>query len=88
MAVGQNQWYHFGLGKFTAQFRTDFRGWIGMFTGGTIWILNGRAANSACRFFFGMASRGGIRTGGVEIIFFGPQMTMVNMVIPLVLCLD
>ena len=39
MAVGQNQWYHFGVGEFTTHFRTDFSGWIGMFTGGTIWIL-------------------------------------------------
>ena len=28
MAVGQNQWYHFGLGEFT-HFRTYFSGWIG-----------------------------------------------------------
>ena len=25
--------------EFTTQFRTYFSGWIGMFTGGTIWIL-------------------------------------------------
>ena len=32
--------YHFGLvGEFTTQFRTYFSGWIGMFTGGTIWML-------------------------------------------------
>ena len=29
---------HFGVGDFTTQFRTHFSGWIGMFTGGTIWI--------------------------------------------------
>ena len=27
------------VGEFTTHFRTDFSGWIGMFTGGTIWIL-------------------------------------------------
>ena len=31
-------WYHFGVGEFTTHFRT-YSGWIGMFTGGTIWIL-------------------------------------------------
>ena len=35
----QNQWYHFGVGEFTTHFRTYFSGWIGMFTGGTIWVL-------------------------------------------------
>ena len=35
MAVGQNQWYHFGVGDF----RTYFSGWIAMFTGGTIRLL-------------------------------------------------
>ena len=39
MAVGQHQWYHFGLGEFTTHFRTYFSGWIGMFTANTIWIL-------------------------------------------------
>ena len=34
LAVGQNQWYHFGVGEFTTHFRTYFSGWIGMFTGG------------------------------------------------------
>ena len=34
MAVGQNHWYHFGVGDFTTRFRTYFSGWIGMFTGG------------------------------------------------------
>ena len=29
----------FGVGEFTTHFRTDFSGWIGMFTGGTSWIL-------------------------------------------------
>ena len=33
MAVGQNQWYHFGVGEFTTHFRTYFSGWSGMFTG-------------------------------------------------------
>ena len=28
-----------GIGEFTTHFRTCFSGWIGMFTGGTIWIL-------------------------------------------------
>ena len=28
LAVGQNQWYHFGVGEFTTQFRTDLSGWI------------------------------------------------------------
>ena len=27
VAVGQNQWYHFGVGEFTTH-RTDFRGWV------------------------------------------------------------
>ena len=36
---GQNQWYHFGVGEFTTHFRTYFIGEIGMFTGGTIWVL-------------------------------------------------
>ena len=35
----QHQWYHFQVGEFTTHFRTYFAGWIGMFTGGTIWIL-------------------------------------------------
>ena len=40
MAVGQNQWYHFGVGEFTTHFRNDFSGWIGMFTRGyPIWLL-------------------------------------------------
>ena len=30
---------HFGVGEFTTHFRTYFGGWIGMFTGGTIWVL-------------------------------------------------
>ena len=30
---------HFGVGEFTTHFRTYFSGWIGMFTGGTIWVL-------------------------------------------------
>ena len=28
VAVGQNQWYHFGVGEFTTHFRTYFS-WIG-----------------------------------------------------------
>ena len=28
MAVGQNQWYHFGVGEFTTHFRTYLSGWI------------------------------------------------------------
>ena len=39
MAVGQNQWYHFGVGEFTTHLRTYFSSWIGMFTACTIWIL-------------------------------------------------
>ena len=35
MAVGQNQWHHFGVGEFTTHFRTDLSGWIGLFTGVT-----------------------------------------------------
>ena len=27
-ALGQNQWYHFGVGEFTTHFRTYFSGWI------------------------------------------------------------
>ena len=30
---------HVGVGEFTIHFRTSFSGWIGMFTGGTIWLL-------------------------------------------------
>ena len=30
---------HFGVGEFTAHFRTYFSGWIGMVTGGMVWIL-------------------------------------------------
>ena len=30
---------HLGVGEFTTHFRTYLSGWIGMFTGGTIWIL-------------------------------------------------
>ena len=30
---------HFGVGQFTTHFKTYFSGWIGMFTGGTIWLL-------------------------------------------------
>ena len=36
MAVGQDQWYHFGVGA--PPFSSIVVG-IGMFTGGTIWIL-------------------------------------------------
>ena len=40
MAVGfKPMGSHFGGFRCTAHFRTDFSGWIGMFTGGTIWIL-------------------------------------------------
>ena len=39
VAEGQSQWYHFDVGEFTTHVRTYFSGWIGMFTGGTIWIL-------------------------------------------------
>ena len=28
VAVGQNQWYHFGVGEFITHFRTYFSGWI------------------------------------------------------------
>ena len=35
MDVGQNQ----NGSQCTTHFRTYFSGWIGMFTGGTIWIL-------------------------------------------------
>ena len=28
MAAGQNQWYNFRVGEFTAHFRTYFSGWI------------------------------------------------------------
>ena len=38
MAVGQNQWYHVGVGEFTTHFSRDFSGWAGMFTG-TVWLL-------------------------------------------------
>ena len=37
VAVGQKQWYHFGVGA--PPILVYFSGWIGMFTGGTIWIL-------------------------------------------------
>ena len=30
---------YFGVGEFTTHFRTNFSGWIGLFTRGTIWIL-------------------------------------------------
>ena len=33
VAVGQNQWYHFGVGA--QSILVNFSGWIGMFTGGT-----------------------------------------------------
>ena len=36
MAVGQNQWYHFGVGA--PPILEPIVG-VGMFTGGTIWIL-------------------------------------------------
>ena len=40
LAVGQKPMgSHFGVGEFTTHFRTYFSGWIGMFTGGRIWIL-------------------------------------------------
>ena len=39
MFVGQNQWSHVGVGEFTTHFRTYLSGWIGMFTGVTIWSL-------------------------------------------------
>ena len=37
MAVGQNQWYHFGVGA--PPILEPILVGIGMFTGGTIWIL-------------------------------------------------
>ena len=37
MGVGQDQWYHFGVGA--PPISVYFSGWIGMFTEGTIWIL-------------------------------------------------
>ena len=37
MAVGQNQYYHFEVGA--PPILVYFSGWIGMFTGGAIWIL-------------------------------------------------
>ena len=33
VALGQHQWYPFGVGEFTTHFRTYFSGWIGMLTG-------------------------------------------------------
>ena len=30
---------HFGVGEFTTHFRNYFSGWIGMFTGSTIWLF-------------------------------------------------
>ena len=38
MAVGQEQCYHFGVGA-PPIILVYFSGWIGIFTGGTIWIL-------------------------------------------------
>ena len=38
LSVGQNQWYDFGVGEFTTHFGLFLVG-IGMFTGGTIWML-------------------------------------------------
>ena len=38
MAAGQNQWYHFGVGA--APILVEILVGIGMFTGGTIWILS------------------------------------------------
>ena len=34
------------VGEFTAHFSTYFSGWIGMFTGGTIWLLTRRGPTS------------------------------------------
>ena len=49
LAVDQNQWYHFGGGKFTTHFFVYFSGWIGMFAGGTIWILtHGHFSGCSC----------------------------------------
>ena len=39
MAMVQNQWDPILVGRCTTHVRTDFGGWIGMFTGGTIWVL-------------------------------------------------
>ena len=41
MAVGQDQWDPIlvGIGEFTTHSRTNFSVWIGMFIGGTIWVL-------------------------------------------------
>ena len=30
---------HFGVGEFSTHFRTYFSVWMGMLTGGTIWLL-------------------------------------------------
>ena len=37
LAVAKHQWYHFRVGA--PPILVYFSGWIGMFTGGTIWIL-------------------------------------------------
>ena len=37
LAVGQNQWYHFGVGAGAPPILVLVE--IGMFTGGTIWVL-------------------------------------------------
>ena len=58
MAVGQNQWCHLGVGEFTTRFRSYSSGWIGMFTGGTIWLLtHGYMRNRAARNNLTMAGR-------------------------------
>ena len=47
IAVGQIQWYHFGVGEFTTHFRTYFSGWIesdGLLTHGHMPLFWGRTA--------------------------------------------
>ena len=72
MAVGQNQWYHFGVGEFTTHFRTYFGGdwdvhWgYGIFTHGhmpTFWNFALGKTNSK------LLSRGCLEEDAVS----GPQ---------------
>ena len=49
--LGQNQWYHFGVGEFTSHFRAYFSGTWEL--GGTSWILTHMSGfRSPFRFFF------------------------------------
>ena len=56
MAVGQNQWYHFGIAAPPISEPIFVR--IGMFTGGTGGLTHGQMTKTGCRDLVHMAPKG------------------------------